>query len=160
MGGHKLTSSQTFDYLVNIVEAKGLMGKAYSTNSSDPYVCSSFVNEALSLLSISENQYLPGGQKVVDSIAKLGDLIESNGKNPSEGTYIFYYDYGDGTGHTGFVRFDKDGNADILHNGSDGKGNNCVNLRSRDSRDFSSWFGDNGEGKLYYKKLEVEVWIE
>ena len=39
-----------------------------------------------------------GGQRVVNSISKIGDLIESNGKNPSEGAYIFYYDYVIGNG--------------------------------------------------------------
>lgn len=160
MGGYKLSSFECFDYIVSIVEAAGLMGKAYSTDESNPYVCTTFVSEVLSLLSIQKNQYLPGGQKVIDSIAILGDLIESNGKNPSEGTYLFYYDYGDGTGHTGFVRFDKDRNAEILHNGRDGKGSQCVNRRSRDSRDFSSWFGNGETGKLYYKKFEVDLWLE
>ena len=73
---------------------------------------------------------------------------------------MFYYDYGDGTGHTGFIKFDKEGNAEILHNGRDENGNNCVNIRTRDNRDFSTWFGDNEEGNLYYKKLEVELWLE
>ena len=114
------------------------------------------------MLSAPLADYLPGGQRVVNSIAILKDgLFEAEkGKNPTEGTYTFYFDYGDGTGHTGFVHFDEKGNTRILHNGNDGKGNRNVNLRTRDSRSFLTWFGDNENGKLYYKKLEVEIWIE
>ena len=77
-------------------------------------------------------------------------------KNPGEGTYIFYFDYRDGTGHTGFVNFDKNGNATILHNG--GSNEKCVNLYNRDNRDFYTWF--QSEGTLYYKKIEMEEWVE
>lgn len=53
--------------------------------------------------------------------------------------------------------FDEEGNTQILHNGSNGSripGTECVNLRTRDSRDFETWF-DNPNGELYYKRLEV-----
>lgn len=79
MGGHRLTSSEIFDYLKTIVEHNDLMGKFHSTDNKNPYVCTTFV---------------------------------------------------------------------------------CVNLRTRDSGDFASWFGNNSEGKLYYKKFEVEIWTE
>ncbi len=160
MGGYKLKSSQLFDYMVETVTNCGLMGKEYSTDSNNPYVCTTFVSDVLDLISTSKGDYLPGGQKVIDSILKIDDKFESNGTNPSEGTYIFYFDYGDGTGHTGFVNFDKEGNATILHNGSDGNGNSCVNVRTRDSRDFKTWFTNNNSGTLYYKKLELDIWIE
>ena len=160
MGGYKLNSSQVFDLLKNAVIESGLLGKEYSTDSQNPYVCTSFVNEVLASIPDGVSEFLPGGQRVVNSISKLEELIESNGSNPSEGAYVFYYDYGDGTGHTGFIKFDKEGNAEILHNGRDENGNNCVNIRTRDNRDFSTWFGDNEEGNLYYKKLEVELWLE
>ena len=160
MGGYRLNSSEVFDLLKNTVIESGLMGKEYSTDPKNPYVCTTFVNDVLEMLPDGIKDYLPGGQKVVNSISKLGNLTESNEKNPSNGSYVFYYDYGDGTGHTGFAKFDKEGNVEILHNGSDGNGNQCVNLRTRDNRDFSTWFGDNENGKLYYKKLEVEIWME
>ena len=162
MGGRKLNSSEIFDYLVKSVEDSGLMGKKYSTESGKVYVCTTFLQDGLNLLSAPLADYLPGGQRVVNSIAILKDgLFEAEkGKNQTEGTYTFYFDYGDGTGHTGFVHFDEKGNTRILHNGNDGKGNRNVNLRTRDSRSFLTWFGDNENGKLYYKKLEVEIWIE
>ena len=72
----------------------------------------------------------------------------------------FFYDYGDGTGHTGFVNFDDKGNTKILHNGSDGNQNNNVNLRIRNDRDFATWFNSSSEEKLYYKKLEADIWEE
>ena len=162
MGGRKLSSAEIFLTLKTIATDVGLMGKPYSTDSKNPYVCTSFVDDMLSLLSASKSEYLPGGQRVVNSIAKLNSsLFEADkGKNPTEGTYVFYFDYGDGTGHTGFVKFDRDGNTEILHNGRDENNNKCVNLRTRDNRDFATWFGDNESGKLYYKKLEVEIWME
>ena len=160
MGGYKLNSSEVFDLLIDTVIASNLMGKKYSTDQKKPYVCTTFVSEVLTIISKVTKDFLPGGQKVVDSISKLSDLIEASGKNPAEGAYVFYYDYGDGTGHTGFIRFSKEGNAEILHNGRDVNGNNCVNLRTRDNRDFATWFGDNENGKLYYKELEMEIWME
>ena len=161
MGGYKLSSTQVFDYLVNAVEVAGLMGKSYSSSSNPPYVCTTFVEEAWALITSEGNDYLPGGQRVVDSVVQLSDLIESQGKNPSEGSYIFYFVDSNGkTGHTGFVNFDKDGNTKILHNGSDGKCNECVNLRVRDSRDFKTCFNKDNSGTLFYKKIEVEIWEE
>ena len=161
MGGYKLSSSEIFNQLISFVDSAGLMGKTYSTDPSNVYVCSTFVDEVLSNFAASKNIYLPGGQRVIDSVTKLGDLKESNGINPSEGTYVFYYINKDGqTGHTGFVNFDKDGNTKILHNGSNGNGEECVNIRTRDSRDFKTWFTKNDEGTLYYKKLEIDLWAE
>ena len=159
MGGRKLDKKDIFSYLKELVKLSGLLGKKYSTDSNIPYVCTTFLSDCLSLLAASQKDYLPGGQKVIDSIALLEDLINSNGKNPKKGLYIFYFDYGDGTGHTGFVEFDEEGDAEILHNGSDGNGNQCVNIRTRDSRDFYTWFNDD-KGKLYYKEIEVDIWIE
>lgn len=48
------------------------------------------------------------------------------------------------------------GNATILHNG--GSNEKCVNLYNRDNRDFYTWF--QSEGTLYYKKIEMEEWVE
>ena len=160
MGGRKLTNSELFDYLVDVVEGTEIMGKSYSTDPENVYVCTTFVGEILDILNIDKNEYLPGGQLVIDTIEKLDDLKTATGTNPSAGTYIFYYDYGDGTGHTGFVNFDDKGNTKILHNGSDGNQNNNVNLRTRDDRDFETWFNSSSEGKLYYKKLEADIWEE
>ena len=157
MGGYKLKNTKLFDYIVDRVTDSGLMGKEYSTDSDNPYVCTTFVDEVLGLLGVEKETYLPGGQRVVDTIISLGDaIIKAGERNPSEGTYIFYYDYGDGTGHTGFVNFDKNGNATILHNG--GSNEKCVNLYNRDNRDFYTWF--QSEGTLYYKKIEMEEWVE
>ena len=64
MGGRKLTNSELFDYLVDVVEGTEIMGKAYSTD------------------------------------------------------------------------------------------------RIRDDRDFAMWFNSSSEGKLYYKKLEADIWEE
>ena len=64
MGGRKLTNSELFDYLVDVVEGTEIMGKAYSTD------------------------------------------------------------------------------------------------RIRDDRDFATWFNSSSEGKLYYKKLEADIWEE
>lgn len=162
MGGYKLSSSEIFNVLIDITHAHGLMGKEYSTSNTNPYVCTTFVNQILSIVG-SENvkDYLPGGQLVVDSIAQMGaDLIKADtGKNPGEGTYLFYFDYGDGSGHTGFVNFDEDGNAKILHNGGSKNPSVNVTTRSSENGDFKTWFGEEG-GDLYYKKLEVEIWTE
>lgn len=161
MGGRKLNSSEIFDYLVKSVEDSGLMGKKYSTETGNVYVCTTFVQDGLNLLSAPLADYLPGGQRVVNSVVKLGELIQSNEKNPSEGTYVFYFVDANGkTGHTGFVNFDKEGNIKILHNGSDGKGNECVNIRERDSRNFKTWFNKDDSGNLFYKKIEVDIWVE
>lgn len=161
MGGRKLNSSEIFDYLVKSVEDSGLMGKKYSTETGNVYVCTTFVQDGLNLLSAPLADYLPGGQRVVNSVVKLGELIQSNEKNPSEGTYVFYFVDANGkTGHTGFVNFDKEGNTKILHNGSDGKGNECVNIRERDSRNFKTWFNKDDSGNLFYKKIEVDIWVE
>ena len=161
MGGYKLRNTKLFDYIVDRVTDSGLMGKEYSTDSDNPYVCTTFVDEVLGLLGVEKETYLPGGQRVVDTIISLGDaIIKAGERNPSEGTYIFYYDYGYGTGHTGFVNFDSKGNTKILHNGSDVNGNQCVNLRTRDSRNFKTWFGKTNNGTLYYKKLECDLWLE
>ena len=162
MGGYKLSNCEIFDYLVDVVEGTNLMGKPYSEDPNNVYVCTTFVEEVIDILNIDKEEYLPGGQLVVNNIAQIDDLKESNGTNPSAGTYVFYYDYGDGTGHTGFVMFDEEGNTQILHNGSNGSGipgTECVNLRTRDSRDFETWF-DNPNGELYYKRLEVDIWEE
>ncbi len=160
MGGHKLTNYELFDYLVDVVEGTELMGKSYSTDPNDVYVCTTFVEEIIDILNIDKEEYLPAGQLVVNNIAQIDDLKSSDGKNPSAGTYVFYYDYGDGTGHAGFVHFDEKGNTQILHNGANGSGLHCVNLRERDSRDFETWFGNNPNGNLYYKSLEASIWEE
>ena len=160
MGGYKrkLSSEEIFDRLKNTED----MGRAYSTVAGSVFVCTTFVSKDLKDIGLDENDYLPGGQKVVDSISILKENLYSGlfqaeeSKNPGEGTYIFYFDYGDGTGHTGFVNFDKNGNATILHNG--GSNEKCVNLYNRDNRDFYTWF--QSEGTLYYKKIEMEEWVE
>ena len=160
MGGYKrkLSSEEIFDRLKNMED----MGRAYSTVAGSVFVCTTFVSKDLKDIGLDVNDYLPGGQKVVDSISILKENLYSGlfqaeeSKNPGEGTYIFYFDYGDGTGHTGFVNFDKNGNATILHNG--GSNEKCVNLYNRDNRDFYTWF--QSEGTLYYKKIEMEEWVE
>lgn len=160
MGGYKrkLSSEEIFDRLKNTED----MGRAYSTVAGSVSVCTTFVSKDLKDIGLDVNDYLPGGQKVVDSISILKENLYSGlfqaeeSKNPGEGTYIFYFDYGDGTGHTGFVNFDKNGNATILHNG--GSNEKCVNLYNRDNRDFYTWF--QSEGTLYYKKIEMEEWVE
>lgn len=160
MGGYKrkLSSEEIFDRLKNTED----MGRAYSTVAGSVFVCTTFVSKDLKDIGLDVNDYLPGGQKVVDSISILKENLYSGlfqaeeSKNPGEGTYIFYFDYGDGTGHTGFVNFDKNGNATILHNG--GSNEKCVNLYNRDNRDFYTWF--QSEGILYYKKIEMEEWVE
>lgn len=160
MGGYKrkLSSEEIFDRLKNTED----MGRAYSTVAGSVFVCTTFVSKDLKDIGLDVNDYLPGGQKVVDSISILKENLYSGlfqaeeSKNPGEGTYIFYFDYGDGTGHTGFVNFDKNGNAAILHNG--GSNEKCVNLYNRDNRDFYTWF--QSEGTLYYKKIEMEEWVE
>ena len=157
MGGYKrkLSSEEIFDRLKNTED----MGRAYSTVAGSVFVCTTFVSKDLKDIGLDVNDYLPGGQKVVDSISILKENLYSGlfqaeeSKNPGEGTYIFYFDYGDGTGHTGFVNFDKNGNATILHNG--GSNEKCVNLYNRD---FYTWF--QSEGTLYYKKIEMEEWVE
>lgn len=156
MGGYKrkLSSEEIFDRLKNTED----MGRAYSTVAGSVFVCTTFVSKDLKDIGLDVNDYLLGGQKVVDSISILKENLYSGlfqaeeSKNPGEGTYIFYFDYGDGTGHTGFVNFDKNGNATILHNG--GSNEKCVNLYNRDNRDFYTWF--QSEGTLYYKKIEME----
>ena len=160
MGGYKrkLSSEEIFDRLKNTED----MGRTYSTVAGSVFVCTTFVSKDLKDIGLDVNDYLPGGQKVVDSISILKENLYSGlfqaeeSKNPGEGTYIFYFDYGDGTGHTGFVNFDKNGNATILHNG--GSNEKCVNLYNRDNRDFYTWF--QSEGTLYYKKIEMEEWVE
>ena len=160
MGGYKrkLSSEEIFDRLKNTEN----IGRAYSTVAGSVFVCTTFVSKDLKDIGLDVNDYLPGGQKVVDSISILKENLYSGlfqaeeSKNPGEGTYIFYFDYGDGTGHTGFVNFDKNGNATILHNG--GSNEKCVNLYNRDNRDFYTWF--QSEGTLYYKKIEMEEWVE
>lgn len=160
MGGYKrkLSSEEIFDRLKNTED----IGRAYSTVAGSVFVCTTFVSKDLKDIGLDVNDYLPGGQKVVDSISILKENLYSGlfqaeeSKNPGEGTYIFYFDYGDGTGHTGFVNFDKNGNATILHNG--GSNEKCVNLYNRDNRDFYTWF--QSEGTLYYKKIEMEEWVE
>lgn len=160
MGGYKrkLSSEEIFDRLKNTED----MGRAYSTVAGSVFVCTTFVSKDLKDIGLDVNDYLPGGQKVVDSISILKENLYSGlfqaeeSKNPGEGTYIFYFGYGDGTGHTGFVNFDKNGNATILHNG--GSNEKCVNLYNRDNRDFYTWF--QSEGTLYYKKIEMEEWVE
>lgn len=160
MGGYKrkLSSEEIFDRLKNTED----MGRAYSTVAGSVFVCTTFVSKDLKDIGLDVNDYLPGGQKVVDSISILKENLYSGlfqaeeSKNPGEGTYIFYFDYGDGTGHTGFVNFDKNGNATILHNG--GSNEKCVNLYNRDNRDFYTWF--QSEGTLYCKKIEMEEWVE
>lgn len=160
MGGYKRTlgSDEIFERLKDTKD----MGSAYSTQNDSVFVCTTFVSEDLQDIGLTSNDYLPGGQKVVDSISILSNDSESGlfeaeeGSNPDEGTYVFYFDYGDGTGHTGFVNFDKDGKATILHNG--GSKEKCVNLYSRDNRDFYTWF--QSDGALSYKKIEMEEWVE
>ena len=90
MGGRKLTNSELFDYLVDVVEGTEIIGKAYSTDPENVYVCTTFVGEVLDILYIDKHEYLPGGQLVIDSIEKLDDLKTATGKNPSAGTYIFF----------------------------------------------------------------------
>ena len=166
MGGYQktLTQKETFDYIKSCAD----IGKEYSTDVNNVYVCTTFVREVLTSAGLDEKEYMPGGQRVVDSIDELlneqdsGIFEPKKGENPSEGSYIFYYDYGDGTGHTGLVYFDYDGNQTILHNGSDGKGNMNVNIRERNkSKEFRTWFTGDEDGLIFYKKLEdIELWLE
>ena len=165
MGGYKTTLSA--DETFKLLQMNSQIGKAYSEEEENVYVCTTYLEEILKNANLDVDKYLPGGQKVVNSIRILSERKDSgmfkatSGSNPSEGLYVFYYDYGDGTGHTGFVEFDKSGNAKILHNGSDGKGNQCVNIRTRDSRDFATWFDSESTGNLYYQEVEkITVWQE
>ena len=135
-------------YLIkNAVEMYDLMGKEYSTETDNVYVCTTFVAQALDISGYDSNEYLPGGQLVSASVKILGDklITPSEGKNPSEGTYVFYHVDDDNIhGHTGIIHFDKQGNASILHNGSDGSGTKkqYVNERTRgaSSGSFDTWF--------------------
>lgn len=159
----ELDPSRTKDaYLCikNAVEINDLMGKLYSTDYKNVYVCTTFVAEALNITGYDSNDFLPGGQRVVDSVKILKDkLIEpAPGTNPPEGTYIFYHiDNNNTSGHTGIIYFDKKGNATILHNGSDGKGKGAkhqnVNERTRYTPDksFDTWFSDTNNPVLYKK---------
>ena len=151
-----LSALRAYEKIKSTVVNANLMGKKYNDTGDIPFVCTTFVKEVLVLLKLDVNSYLPGGQKVKDSINKLtNELIKANdGENPSEGLYVFYHLYDDGeNGHTGFVYFDVEGNATILHNGG-GKTKN-VNEYIRDNRDFATWFLDNKKNPVYYKKINL-----
>ena len=67
-----------------------------------------------------------------------------------------YYLYADGnSGHTGFIHFDHDGNATILHNGSNCVDAKLVNEYVRDNRDFATWFQEKNPGPVYYKRISI-----
>ena len=68
-------STQAYDYIKGVVEMNDIMGKEYSTDSDNPYVCTTFVQEALDLAGINSSDYLPGGQRVVDSVKLLEDKL-------------------------------------------------------------------------------------
>ena len=157
----ELDPSRTKDaYLCikNAVEINDLMGKLYSTDYKNVYVCTTFVAEALNITGYDSNDFLPGGQRVVDSVKILKDklITPEPGKNPEEGTYIFYHIDNDNVhGHTGIIYFDKKGNAMILHNGSDGKEDNLeyVNERTRSAScgSFDTWFKSQKNPVKYMK---------
>ena len=144
-------------YIKNSAEMNDLMGKQYSTEADNVYVCTTFVEEALNKAGYDSKDYLPGGQRVVDSVTILEDklITPESGKNPSEGTYVFYHVNNDNTtGHTGIIHFDKNGNATILHNGSDGKEHENVNERTRPASkgSFDSWFRQTNN-PVKYKQI-------
>ena len=159
--GEEIPNFNNFDIniLIEVVTDNNLMGKKYFQDLKQPYVCTTFVEDVLNLMKVDLDKYLPGRQRVVESISKLKEkkdsmFITSNQNIPGEGTYLFYFDYGDKTGHTGFVSFDKEGKATILHNGASQKRTKCVNVWKRNStNNFENWFKDSGT--LYYKKFEV-----
>ena len=173
MGGRKLKDSALFDFIVTNAESRNLIGKNYSTDPDNVYVCTTFASEIAGIFSYSDydavNEYFPGGQLVIDNINILkerGGLIETKqGENPSEGVYFFYYKYKDSeSGHTGIVYFDKNGNQKILHNGSNKEdGPDNVNLWERSSAagDIRLWMDSkNPNGEIYFKKIEEDVWME
>ena len=158
MGGHTLSNYEIFDYLITICENNGLMGKKYSQEKDNVFVCTTFVAKMISIVDASKDKYLPGGQKVVDSISLLKKSLTVYDKdNVTPGTYIFYFDYNNKKkqGHTGFVHFAEDGTIRILHNG----GTKDPRVQVVTTEDFFNWFGETN-GTLYIKKFEVEICIE
>jgi hypothetical protein len=150
---------KTLEYLVN---KNGLMNKPYvdyKTDLTNGYVCTDFAQEILKLIGKSLEIYLPS-LSVKESINKLENYLFTTpvGENPSAGAYIFYKQYNDGTGHTGFVIFDLDGKATILHNGSSPNGIKGVNKWNRDlDTDFDLWFGLE-ETKNRVKYQPIDLW--
>ena len=73
MGGYKrkLSSEEIFDRLKNTED----MGRAYSTVAGSVFVCTTFVSKDLKDIGLDVNDYLPGGQKVVDSISILKESL-------------------------------------------------------------------------------------
>ena len=156
---HILTANEVYNRIKNAVVDNGLMGKAYS-EVTPVYVCTSFAQEALTLSGLNANEFLPGGQRVKDSMSLLQNdslyFTPDKGSNPEEGTYVFYYLYADGnSGHTGFIHFDDEGNATILHNGSNCVDAKLVNEYVCDNRDFATWFQEKNPGSVYYKPISI-----
>jgi hypothetical protein len=143
-----------FEMISGEAKGQGLVGKKYSTKTGEAYVCTSFVEDMLYIMGLNQKEYLPGGQLVKDSIARLMDTIKPEaGINPSPGTYVFYKLYDNGIeGHTGIVSFNTYGSATILHNGSDGNQNLNVNIRIY-NKDFNEWFRDDKKYPVIYKQI-------
>jgi hypothetical protein len=144
-----------FEMINSYTQQQGLMGKAYFENRPNLYVCTSFVEDVLYIMGLSQSEYLPGDLSVKSSIDKLtGTVVRPEaGTNPDIGTYIFYKLYDDGkSGHTGFVSFDPSGKATVLHNGRDENGNLNVNTRIIDE-DFNKWFSNGSKYPVIYKPI-------
>jgi hypothetical protein len=121
-------------------------------------MCADFVAEAVGALGVRGDDVAPT-RGVVANMAALSDslITPEEGQNPEAGLYIFYKKYDDGvTGHTGIVLFDEDGNASILHNGSNGAGSENVNERTRGSSDFNTWFTNDTKYDVEYKRINRE----
>jgi hypothetical protein len=150
----ELGSDVIFDIIVSKAKEQELMDKDYSTKPDDIYVCTSFVEDMLYIMSLNQNKYLPGGQLVKNSIGKLIDTVKPDaGQNPSVGTYVFYKLYGDEeNGYAGIISFDVTGKATILHNGNDENKRQNVNIRTY-NKDFNKWFGDDEKYPVIYKLI-------
>jgi RHS repeat-associated protein len=81
-----------FNMFVSKTESAGMMGKLYNDQGSSPFICTTFIKELMPLLGLKLENYMPGGQRVVDSINCLKDSLFSteSGKNPVSGVYVFY----------------------------------------------------------------------
>ena len=150
-------SKDAYILIKNTAEIENLIGKEYTNDNDHPYVCTTFVQEVLEKSGYNSSEFLPGGQRVIDSVNILDDklITPESGKNPEEGTYVFYHiDDDNVSGHTGIIHFDSKGNATILHNGSDGNNGSNVNERTRSSLQgsFDTWFPENNN-PVKYKRI-------
>jgi hypothetical protein len=144
-----------FEMITGLAKQQNLMGKLYSADQENIYVCSTFVEDLLYMIGFSRNEFLPGGGLVKASIDRIKDIAISPGEgvNPGAGTYIFYKLFDDNaSGHTGIVSFGVDGSTTILHNGNDKNENQNVNIRDY-SLNFDSWFKGNAKNPVIYQKL-------